>query len=66
MPTLATNSRVLAKARPLLIETWSLAAVCVAVASVLAHVSALLDNSDLAVGASKASEQRVVPGHARE
>ena len=69
------NPRVFAKARPraqesfnqaLLTETWSLAGVGVAVASVLALVSALLDNPDLAVGASKAGEQSVISGHARE
>ncbi len=37
-----------------------------AIASVLALVSALLDNPDLAVGASKTLEQGVVSGHARE
>lgn len=37
-----------------------------AVASVLALVSALLDDPDLAVGASKALEQGVVSGHTRE
>lgn len=69
------NPRVFARARPraqgsfnqaVLTETWSLAAVGVAVASVLALVSALLDNLDLTVGASKAVEQGVVSGYARE
>lgn len=36
------------------------------IASVLALVSALLDNLDLAVGPSKASEQGIVSGYARE
>ena len=69
------NPRVFARARPraqesfnqaVLTETWSLAGVGVAVASVLALVSALLDNLDLTVGASKAFEQGVVSGYARE
>lgn len=43
-----------------------LAAVGVAITSVLALVSALLDNLDLAIGSSKALEQGVVSGDTRE
>jgi hypothetical protein len=38
----------------------------VAVPSVLALISALLDNLDFTVGASKAGEQGVISGYARE
>ena len=50
----------------MLAEAWPLAGVGVTVASVLALVSALLNDLDLAVGASKTGKQGVVSGHARE